>query len=74
MDNLATTTVADRFLEAITADQQKVEQRFETLYQAGATLDAVVPGWRFQRSGPAGIAAEYAQWFNHPTTLQEIRR
>jgi hypothetical protein len=74
MTNLATASAIDRFPEAVTADPQKPEQRFEPLYQPAATLDAVVPGWRFQRTGPAGIAAEYAQWFNHPTTLDEVRR
>lgn len=44
------------------------------LYAADARLDATVPGWRFSRTGGAGIAAEYERWFRHPGRFEELDR
>lgn len=44
------------------------------LYAPDARLDAIVPGWRFGRRGPAAITSEYAGWFHHPAGFAELRR
>jgi hypothetical protein len=64
-----TTTVVDRFLDDLQAATVGPD-----LYADDAELDAVVPGWRFAKRGGAAIVAEYARWFAHPGTLEEVRR
>jgi ketosteroid isomerase-like protein len=64
-----TTTAVDRFLDGIRAGRVPAD-----LYTPDATLDATVPGWRFQVSGADAIAAEYGRWFDHPGTLQTVER
>jgi hypothetical protein len=74
MENVTTATTIDRFLEAIVDGPDQPGPRFEALYLPEANLDAVVPGWRFQLQGVEAIAAEYAEWFNCPSTLDEVNR
>jgi hypothetical protein len=63
------TTVVDRLLASIEAASVPAE-----LYAPDARLDAVVPGWRFELVGGDAIAAEFGRWFDHPGTLEELRR
>ena len=44
------------------------------LYAADALLDATVPGCRFQKRGPAAIAAVWASWFDAPGSFEELDR
>jgi hypothetical protein len=70
IDAAATTTDAvDRFLAAVEGAAVTAD-----LYAPGARLDAVVPGWRFELEGGEAIAAEYAKWFAHPGSLEEVTR
>ena len=39
-----------------------------------ATLDAVVPGWRFSVHGADAIDEQFRAWFRDPGTLEEVRR
>ena len=39
-----------------------------------ATLDAVVPGWRFTVEGADAVAAQFRGWFAQPGELEELRR
>ncbi|MGH9265720.1 MAG: nuclear transport factor 2 family protein [Acidimicrobiales bacterium] len=66
-----TLTTVDAFLETVAAGQGAALER---LYAADALLDAVVPDWRFQVRGAAAIGKQYATWFTHPATLEELRR
>jgi hypothetical protein len=66
----ATTTV-DRLLAAI---ESGAGATVADLYADGALLDATVPGWRFTRSGPQAIAAEYASWFADSGRFEELDR
>jgi hypothetical protein len=75
MGNLTTATTVDCFLEAIAEGPTQSGRRFAALYVPDATLDAVVPGWRFHLHGAKAIAAEYdARWFNYPSICDEISR
>lgn len=68
---MTTTTTAgvDGFLAAITAGHVPA-----ALYTDDATLDAVVPNWRFDVTGAAAVAAEYGRWFAAPGRVTELRR
>lgn len=44
------------------------------LYAPTAVLDATVPMWRFEKHGPAAIAAQLSRWFDAPGTLTEVTR
>lgn len=44
------------------------------LYAPTAVLDATVPMWRFEKHGPAEIAAQLSRWFDTPGTLTEVMR
>ena len=71
MANIAQTTTAavDSFIEAICAGRLPAD-----LYVPDATLDATVPGWRFQLAGAEAIVAEYSRWFTHPSRLEALER
>jgi hypothetical protein len=69
MATTETTTVVDRFLEAVQTGRVTRE-----LYAEGAQLDATVPGWRFHAHGPDQIAAEYRSWFAGPSVLETVER
>ena len=43
-------------------------------WSAAATLDAVVPGWRFSLHGSDRIDQQFRTWFAHPGDLEELRR
>ncbi len=63
-------TAVDQFLAAIQAG---------TIagcgaWSADAVLDATVPNWRFQLTGPDAIRSEYARWFADPGTFEDLRR
>ena len=64
-----TTTVVDRFLEAVRTGRISPD-----LYADEIRLDATVPGWRFQASGPVPIASEYSSWFSCPSVLETVDR
>jgi hypothetical protein len=63
--------VVQRFLTAIEAGEPS---QLEALYSPTATVDATVPGWRFELHGPAEIAAEYGRWFAHPGRFEALER
>lgn len=44
------------------------------IYTEDALLDATVPGWRFAVRGAEGIARQYAGWFDHAATMEELER
>ncbi|MEO7427987.1 MAG: nuclear transport factor 2 family protein [Acidimicrobiales bacterium] len=61
--------VIDRFLAGVEAGRLP-----DDLYAPDATLDATVPGWRFQAHGTDAIIAEYARWFSDPSRLRSVER
>ena len=69
MATTTSTTVIDRFLDAVQTGQID-----PSLWADDAQLDATVPGWRFQAHGPIQIAAEYSGWFVGPSELETIER
>lgn len=68
---LSPAPVVDAFLETVVAGKGG---ELAQLYTGDAVLDAVVPNWRFQVYGAAAIGAQYATWFTHPATIEELRR
>jgi len=72
MTNTTTTTTSaiDAFLAAVTAGTGVPAD----LYHPAAVLDATVPNWRLQATGPEAISAEYARWFADPGTFEELDR
>jgi hypothetical protein len=64
-----TATAVDRFLDGIRAGRLP-----DDLYAPDATLDATVPGWRFQARGAVPIQAEYQGWFFVPSDLLSVER
>ncbi len=64
-----TLPAVDRFLAAVEAGQVTSD-----LYAPDATLDATVPGWRFQAHGAEAIATEYRRWFTGPCRFHTIER
>jgi hypothetical protein len=67
----ATAAVVDRFLVAAEAGRGG---DLVALYAADAVLDATVPHWRFQLTGPERIAAQYSAWFSEPGVFEELVR
>src|SRR5690349_5536990 len=59
----------DRFLAGVASGAGVPED----LFAPDATVDAVVPGWRFPNEGAAAIAAQYREWFDYPGTVEEVR-
>lgn len=39
-----------------------------------ATLDATMPGWRFEVTGRDAVARQYDIWFATPATFEELER
>jgi len=67
---MATTPVIDKFLHAIeSATIPDCEA-----WSPDAILDATVPNWRLQATGPEAIRAEYSRWFADPGHFHELRR
>lgn len=60
----------DRFLDAI-ASGEGIPIEF---FAADAVLDATVPGWRFALRGAGRLCDQYAGWFQHPGTFEELER
>jgi len=69
MTTTVTLPVVDRFLAGIEAGQP-----IGDVYAADATLDATVPGWRFQLQGVDAILDEYGRWFADPGRFHSIER
>ena len=69
MTTTDTHPVVDRFLAGIEAGQPARD-----VYAADPTLDATVPGWRFQLQGADAIVAEYSRWFADPGAFHTIER
>ena len=65
-----TTTVVDRFLDAVRSGRIPDCDVWAT----DAVLDATVPHWRFHRHGPEAIRATYAEWFADPGTFEQLER
>lgn len=70
MNTTTTTTAVDRLLEVVAGTRHTGTD----IYAADAELDAVVPGWRFSVRGVDGIGAQFAQWFDNPSELEELER
>jgi hypothetical protein len=66
---LATEPV-DRFINAILDASCGSTDAFAD----DAVLDATVPNWRFVVRGGAAISEEFAKWFDHPASFDELRR
>jgi hypothetical protein len=66
----STTTTVDDFLDAVTTGAGVPSD----LYHPDAVLDATVPSWRLQATGPQAISAEYARWFADAGTFEELDR
>jgi len=62
-------SVVERFLAGIEAGELSSD-----LYTADATLDATVPGWRFQAHGAEAILREYGRWFADPCRFHTVER
>jgi hypothetical protein len=70
MITTTTSEAIDRLLEAV----QGGAGVSPSLFAPDVVLDATVPGWRFQRHGPAAVAAQYTGWFAYPGTFEELER
>ena len=68
---LSTPTVVDRFLELIEGGQGAATAE---VFASGATLDATVPGWRFQLRGSEAIAKQFSAWFGDVGRFEELDR
>ncbi len=64
------TSPVDRFVHAI----QHASIGATDAFAEDAVVDATVPNWRFVVRGARAIRAEFAQWFGHPATFDELRR
>ncbi len=62
--------VIDEFLQAV----ENATIPACDVWSQDATLDATVPNWRRQVSGPDAIRAEYERWFADPGRFGELRR
>jgi len=60
----------DRFLAEIASG----DGISHDVWTADARLDATVPGWRFERSGPEAVAGALSGWFDLPTVLEKVSR
>lgn len=69
MTTTGTHPVVDRFLAGIEAGRPNGD-----VYAPDATLDATVPGWRFQLQGVDAILDEYGRWFADPGRFHSIER
>lgn len=69
MTTTDTLPVVDRFLAGLEAGHPNGD-----VYAPDATLDATVPGWRFQLHGVDAILDEYGRWFADPGTFHSIER
>jgi hypothetical protein len=67
-----TTTAVDRLLE-IVVGTRAAAAAFDDVYAPDATIDSVVPGWRFASTGDQ-IVSQLADWFNAPGELEELER
>jgi hypothetical protein len=65
---METATTIDLLLDAIRG------RHGSTPWSDDATLDAVVPGWRFSVTGAAKIDEQFRAWFRDPADLEELRR
>lgn len=65
-----TETAVDHLLDAI-ASGAGVDA---ALFAPDAVLDATVPEWRFTARGADAVARQYAGWFAHPSTFEELER
>jgi len=65
---MTTATSIDFFLDSIRGSHGS------NPWSDDATLDAVVPGWRFSVHGSARIDEQFRAWFRDPGTLEEVRR
>lgn len=63
-------TAVDRLLDAIAHGTGVAAE----LFAPGAVLDATMPDWRFAVRGAGAVARQYAAWFDHPSTLEELER
>ncbi len=69
MTTTDTLPAVDRFLAGLEAGRPDGD-----VYAPDATLDATVPGWRFQLQGVAAILDEYGRWFAEPGRFHSIER
>jgi hypothetical protein len=67
---MTTSHPVDRFLAELSSGTGVTAD----LWTEGAALDATVPHWRFERFGPADIAAELSGWYDAPTTIESATR
>jgi hypothetical protein len=71
MNDSTACPVVDRFLAEIRGGSVASSS---DVYAADVELDATVPGWRFAVHGEAAVRSEYARWFTHEATLEEVTR
>jgi hypothetical protein len=67
---MGSTSVIDRFLRAVEGAAIPACH----VWSADAVLDATVPNWRLQATGPDAIRAEYSRWFADPGHFHDLRR
>ncbi len=60
----------DRFVDAI----QNASCGATDAFADDAVLDATVPNWRFVVRGGDAIGQEFAKWFDHPASFDELQR
>ena len=60
----------DRFLDAVCGGAGIPPD----LLAPEGTLDATVPGWRFEVAGRDQVAHQYSAWFAAPATFEELER
>ena len=65
---MTTATSISSFLDAVQGSHGS------TPWSDDATLDAVVPGWRFALKGASKIDEQFRAWFRDPGMLEEVRQ
>ena len=68
--SIALTSTVDRFLDGIGSGAGVPGD----VLAEEATLDATVPGWRFEVAGREAVARQYGTWFAAPATFEELQR
>jgi hypothetical protein len=70
---MQTTTTSTRAIDLF-LDEVRGDHAGPSAWAEDALLDAVVPGWRFNVTGDAGIRNQFRAWFRDPGTFEELRR
>lgn len=68
--SIGVSSTVDRFLDGIGSGAGVPSD----VLAEEATLDATVPGWRFEVAGREAVTRQYGTWFAAPATFEELER